>query len=408
MQPGLTLPAITPDSLISTHSLATSGRYISNGTDNLFPYILTKIGRISPVHRGIINKKVEFIAGADWTTENEELERQLRELNADGEDFTAVLKKVALDDMTAGYAYFEVVTNAQRNMLNIYHHDFTTVRLTTDKTRVGIKKDWRTSWLNSAIDAQSIRELPLWPAMEQDEDGYLRSMVMLKGYEPEFHNYGVPDWIAGMNVAAISYKTDRWNLSRIDNAFQPSGVFLLNGIEDDEEADEAKKLLEEEFSGEGSAGKVVFMVTDTEGDAGKFVPLNIKFDADWDSLDKNAISKLIAAHSWYRSLMSLPDSTGFDTERILNEWRMANKSTIAPKQKEYLKAFSKVIEEILGIDCSDLTFVNKPPVKESKPPYMRIWEARREDGLEYDPDDPAQQEFIASIITRRTNNRINA
>lgn len=397
---GLVVPNLVPDPVQSSYFL-TEGKYIPNGADNMLPYFLAKIGRTSPVHRGIINKKVEFIAGAKWTTESEELAEVLSNINADQESFSQVLKKVAFDELTAGYAFFEVVTDNARSFINLYHHDFTTVRLTSTKDRVGIKANWREHWV-ATPSQNKVKELPLWPILEES-DGFLRSMVMIKSYEPEFHNYGIPDWIAGMNVAAIGYKTDKWNLSRLDNAFQPSGVFTMNGIEDDEEAQVTKEMLEQEFSGEGAAGKVVFLVTDTEGDSGSFIPINTKHDADWSTLDANAITKLIAAHSWYRSLMSLPDSTGFETERILNEWSMANKSTIQPKQEEYLTPFKNVIEQTLGLDCSDLGFVNRPPVKENKPPYMKVWEARRADGLDYDPEAPDQQQYIATLLNARNS-----
>jgi hypothetical protein len=231
-------------------------------------------------------------------------------------------------------------------------------------------------------------------------------MLFIKSYEPEFFNYGIADWIAGLNVAAIGYKTDRWNISRIDNSFQSSGVFFLSGIDNDDEAEEAKDVLEDEFSGEDAQGKVMFIVAD-ENDAGKFVPISVDFDADWTKLDENAITKLMVAHSWYRSLMSLPDSKGFDTERILNEWQIAKVTTIEPKQRAYLKPIKRVIKDILGLDVSDLKFINKSPVKEKKPGYMMVWEARKMDGLDYDPEDTKQQRYLAELSSRNGKKSIS-
>jgi len=50
-----------------------------------------------------------------------------------------------------------------------------------------------------------------------------------------FEHYGLPSYIAGMNVSAIAYKTDRWNISRLDNSFQLSGVMVLDGEVDNEQ-----------------------------------------------------------------------------------------------------------------------------------------------------------------------------
>ena len=50
----------------------------------------------------------------------------------------------------------------------------------------------------------------------------------------------------------------------------------------------------------------------------------------------------------------------------------------------------------MGIDAASLQVVNRPPTR-SKPIYMRVWEARKADGLDYDPDDERQQAFLSEI-----------
>ena len=40
--------------------------------------------------------------------------------------------------------------------------------------------------------------------------------------------------------------------------------------------------------------------------------------------------------------------------------------------------------------------INRPPTR-SKPLYMKVWEARRADGLDYDTDNPEQNLFLAQI-----------
>lgn len=385
------VPVIEPSKLQTVDGLlGTAHKYIPFGSDNLFPSAIAQLCRQSPVHRGILNRKTEFIAGADWTTENEQLNELFKNINTDGEDFTDVFKKFTFDKLSGGNGWLEFVTNTKRNFLNIFHHDWTTCRLSKDKANCLVTKNWR------SVNAKPT-EIPIYPKVKRD-GSLIRTMIHVKDYEPEFENYGVMAWIAGLNVVAIGYKTDRWNVNRLDNAFQPSGVFVLSGsFKSDEEAEETVQDLEDEFSGEEGQGKVIFIAQDADGKESKFIPLELKFDGDWSKLDENAITKLIAAHSWYRSLTSLPDSNGFDTERILNEWRIANKTTIVPEQRTLLRPIKRVIEDLVGIDTSDLAFINTPPVKEEKPKYMRVWEARRADGLDYDPEDATQQVFLANL-----------
>ena len=56
----------------------------------------------------------------------------------------------------------------------------------------------------------------------------------------------------------------------------------------------------------------------------------------------------------------------------------------------------KLIGEVLGLDASSVEIVNRPPTR-SKPIYMKVWEARKADGLEYDPGDARQQQFLSEI-----------
>ena len=54
------------------------------------------------------------------------------------------------------------------------------------------------------------------------------------------------------------------------------------------------------------------------------------------------------------------------------------------------------MSEIMGVDCSSLAIINRPPTR-SKPIYMKVWEARKADGLDYDENDERQQLFLSEI-----------
>ena len=75
---------------------------------------------------------------------------------------------------------------------------------------------------------------------------------------------------------------------------------------------------------------------------------------------------------------------------------MALNTVILPIQAQLLEPIRAIISSELGVDASSLEVVNRPPSR-SKPLYMRVWEARRADGLDYDEYDPEQQRFLAEI-----------
>lgn len=366
------------------------------GSDNLFPQAVAHLNRKSNVHRSLINRKTTYITGKGFSSENEQLLEFCKNVNANNESLRKVFKKLNFDDQSNGNAYLEIVTNREKNFLNLYHHDYTTCR-------VGDREDkgyivLHPYWARQSSSKEKTKRIPLYPNFEDTEgDGNLRSMIHFKGYEPEFTDYGIPEWIAGMGVSAIAYKTDKWNISRLDNNFNSSGVFLVEGeFDSEEEAEELKRDFKKEFVGEGNTGKIMFIAKNEGGDNTQFIPFSGKTDSDWSNLHIQSTNDLVIAHGWFRSLSGISDNTGFDTDRILNEYQVALETVILDKQEYFLEEIKKVIKSITGLETEDLTVINKPPVT-AKPDYMRIWEARKADGLEFDPDDKEQTPFLATL-----------
>jgi hypothetical protein len=197
-------------------------------------------------------------------------------------------------------------------------------------------------------------------------------------------------------VSAIAYKTDRWNISRLDNSFQLSGVMMLDGsVGDPAQAGEIMRLAERKFA--GRPGQVMIMLREGQGnDNSKFVPITSANEGDWRSLHEQATGDIVVAHSWFRSLSGLDYGGGFSSERIMYEYHIALNTVILPEQTELLEPIRRVIELVLGVNASSLVVVNRPPTN-GKPLYMKVWEARKADGLDYDENDEDQKLYLAQI-----------
>lgn len=362
------------------------------GDDNMLPYLLSLMARRSVIHRRIINDKADYIAGKGVAyNENIPLLGDIVEhANGSGESLRSVIARLALDEAMFGNAFMEVVTDAEHSYLSFYHIDASTCRLARDTEHVVMHHDWRHFRSSEACT------LPLYPHFEALEDGTLRSVVHYKDYEPMFSHYGVAPYVAGLGAAAILYKTDKWNIARLDNSFQLSGVMMLDGaVGSEEEADRMVRMAEERFS--GNPGQVLFVLRDkAEGDSSRFIPIDTSADGDWRSLHEQSESDLVVAHSWFRSLSGLDYTSGFSTERILHEYEVALNTVILGEQEQLLEPIRQIIGSVLGVDASSLEIINRPPTR-SKPLYMRVWEARKADGLDYDENDPDQQLFLAQI-----------
>ena len=391
-----------PDPFACTAVTQRSGndKYWRWGDDNLFPVALALMSRRSTTHRRIINDKADYISGKgfNYDRSNRLLAAFIERVNGSGESLRQVLNRLAFDKSLFGNAFMEVVTDENHSFLSLFHQDASRCRVARDDRHVLLHHDW------SRFTSKDARSLPIYPLFEKDEAGLLRSIVHYKDYEPMFEHYGVPPYIAGFNVSAIAYKTDRWNISRLDNSFQLSGVMMLDaGVDNEELASELMRRAERRFA--GNPGQVMFVIKEPGGseDNSRFIPISSSNDGDWRDLHDQATGDIVVAHSWFRALSGLDYASGFNAERILHEYEIALNTVILGEQAELMEPILALMNSILEVDTSSVQIVNRPPTK-AKPLYMRVWEARKADGLDYDPEAEDEQYFLAQITKYNLKN----
>ena len=350
------------------------------------------MARRSTTRRRIINDKADYISGKGFIYDNEipRLAYFIESANGQGETLRQIFNKLAFDKSLFGNAFLEIVTTTNHDFLSLFHQDASKCRLAKDGKHVLLHHDWH------QFSTANAKQLPLYPLFEKFPDGTIRSIFHYKDYEPMFEHYGVPPYIAGFSVSAIAWKTDRWNISRLDNSFQLSGVMMLDSSVDNEaEAERIVRLAEQKFA--GNPGQVMFVIRDGgEDDNSRFIPIAAQNEGDWQALHEQAVGDIVVAHSWFRTLSGLDYAAGFSAERILHEYEVALNTVILAEQDELTEPIRAVIASVLGLDTTSLQIVNRPPTR-SKPIYMKVWEARKADGLDYDPDDERQQPYLSEI-----------
>jgi hypothetical protein len=366
--------------------------FIPFGQDNLFPQALALFSRLSPNHRGVLNSKERFFQGDGIIGVNAIAKAWIESVNAEGESLNKVQKKLWIDEHRFGNVWIELITDNKGSFLFINHIDSTKCRLSRQGNEVLIHPDW--SKYTSKTD-KDLRTLALYPSWGEDKEhpNIKRSVYHKFSYEPEFTYYGVPSHISGKDSVQIDFKTNKWNLARLVNAFQPSGMLAIP-VKDKAEADKVLREVEK-HTGEGNQGKV-FPIAKSRAMEGQkaedvtFTPFQSNDTGSWMDLHKQSLSDIVMAHGWYRSLCSIPDNTGFDTTRIINEYNIAFPQ-INEAQFEYTEWYQKIYKEVTGKDI-EIEFQNSPPLSTDK--YYFIWEMREKKGLPFDPKDPAQNVII--------------
>lgn len=372
------------------------------GSDNLYVQALASLYRQSITLRGIINSKVIYTSAGGFILEEESGPATdfINSPNESMDSLTDLFEKYLVDRYMSGNAYLEIIKNSDNSVVNIGHIQTVKVRLHKSLDSVLVHPDWA-RYESTKEDAVRIA---LWPNFTE-VDGLQRSVIHIKDYEPDFDFYGIPTYIAALDAAGIGYKTNKWNISRLDNSFQTSGVLLISGDMDDDDAQDLSDTIVEEMTGEDNQGKLTVIVKKlgAEGAGTEFTPINENHEGDWTQLHSQSNDDLIIANNWKKSLAGITENSGFDVDRILNDYQVARSTFLIKEQKKFIDIVSRVMLELQNLDLAGLAIVNKPPIslltKLNADKFTFKWEARAEAGLDFDAEDPVQQGYVDSTST---------
>lgn len=342
--------------------------------NNLFPEEMTSLARQSAYWRGVINSKVTYCAGAEFESTDQKFLDLMNEMRLHD-----TFKRLLLDDFITGNSYIEIVTDVKKSFVKIFHQDTTKPRVATNFEGFILNPDWASR--KTELDVK----IPVYPKFVKDKNGLLHSLIHIKSYEPGFKYYGIPNNYAGMKAAVIDFQADRWNKERLENNFSIDGLMIIPGVDTPEEAKKILKDINENNTGAKNAGKIRFVFQKTlnageQKEKPEFVGLKDKDDGSWLEVNKLASEKILIANGWYASLAAFPEATGFDTNRILNDYKIAKLNVINPVQELWIGIFTKIFSDF-GFN-SEFSIKNIAPIDEVDNEVLTINERREMLGKE--------------------------
>lgn len=328
--------------------------YIPFGDNNLFPQKIYKTYRKSGVNRSVITSKRNYVIGEGFTSENDSFNNWTPNPNETLRDLS---NKAVLDKIVTGNGWIEIVLiNGE---MNWFHKDTTTVRIHKGGEHAILHPDWS----NFEGFKKFAKVIPLYPKFEM-VDGFKRSMLQIKDYEANFVWYGIPSNIGALDSAKINEKTNSWNLSRLENSFKISGILNIVANFSDEDAKAFEEKIKNKFTGEDNQAKLLTIIQEIGGEANPstFVPIETNEEGNWINLHTQATNEIIISNQWFASLAGVNINTGFDTNRIRNDYQIAISTIIPYEQKFFIEAYQRVLNDQLNFGLDDLAFVNKSPL----------------------------------------------
>jgi hypothetical protein len=316
----------------------------------------------SPTLRRIINDKTNMVVGdgfipligrpnSNLASRNSEqstfadeqldyIETYIDKVNLHQQNLAEVITALAHDFDAFGNCFAELVRG--EGFVYIYH---TPVYMTAfrkagdDKvvTSIGIYDNWEEVPLTSEgtqYANKGFREVPIYPRWsEKDEYGIDRSIIHIKQYAAGYFYWGLPEWIAAKQWAEIEYFIQRFNSSKFENGFMPSGLLQFFGSMSNAEAKSLLEAIEKKFTGAGNNHKIFMQVLRDEKLRANWVPMSQSYDGEFLQLQELAASNIVTANRWSKSLAGFAQDGQLGTnQQLRQELEYVQNTVVKPRQ----------------------------------------------------------------------------
>lgn len=331
------------DSKIPTFKESRNKDYIKYGDDNKYPDYLTYLFNKSAKHGAIIGGKAFYIFGEGY--ENGEVV-----VNRLGETLNDVSKKAILDVEIYGGFRLEIIWNAAQKVKEIYHVDYTTIRV----GKAGgyyFKENW---------DILNRDEETFIPAFNPNNP-FGSQIYAYNEYRPKTRYYPLPEYIGSNNFIETDIEISKYYLSAIRNGMTPSKMIqFFKGEPTEDKKREIERRMSQKFAGAENAGK--FLLVFNDANATKSVEVTDLSASDLDKhmieLNKTCQQEIFSGHR-----VTSPMLFGIKTEGQLGgntELKVAYELFQATYSKPKANAFDKEVNYIFSFSSQQGKYELKP------------------------------------------------
>jgi hypothetical protein len=300
--------------------------YVEFGELNNYPEYLLSLYNESPKHGAIVKGKSTYIFGRGFEEKGK--------ANSRGESWNDILKKCVKDDeLFRGY-YLQVIWNRIGQISEVYHIDFSKVRVAKDLSCFYIKNDWL-DW------KEKPREYPQFNT--QNPTG--SQIYYKREYNPTSEIYPLPSYFQGLNYIESDIEVSRHILGNAKQGFVGSTLINLNNGDpiNEEHKGEVEKGLLKKFTGD-SGKRVVIMFNKSKENSADIQNLGTTMLTKEDFTNINSLiqQEIFASHQ-----ITSPSLFGIKTEgqlggrtEIRDAYEIFNNTYVQERQEEFNQVFT--------------------------------------------------------------------
>lgn len=287
-------------------------------------------------------QKPETVSDVDLS----EIEDLIEDVNAHGQTLADVHAAGAFDYNSFGNAVFEIVKGKVGNdrfcsIYNVPLYNIAIKRTGLDQIirEYAVYDDWENFPLTSdgtEFQNRGFRTIAAYPKFTKHKDGSQRSIIHIKQYAAGYSYYGLPDWVSARQWAELEYRIQRYNTSKFDNSFLPSGILQLFGSTTPAEAKKIVDKIEKKFTGTGNNHKMLIQILRDEKQKANWIPMTKELDGEFLELQQTASGKLVTACGWSAALAGISTAGKLGSnQEIKSETEKVQNTTIKPIQNVF-------------------------------------------------------------------------
>ena len=304
------------------------------GIKNNFPNLLLDLYAQSPTHHSACDFAIASILGNGVDFEQMKLNGDEVVPNVN-QTWDEVIKSLATDYILYGSYAIEVIMNKDGKTFSFYHIPLDRVRWSEYDENGEIPSYWIcTDWT----------EIGKYPPIEVEALSISNNKRLEKGkpylfvfrtYSPTMNYYTQPKYAAGISAIQSEIEFVQHDLKSAVNNFIPSGMLVLDEVENDEERQGIIDNINKMFVGTNNSNSLMISFrSSVEQQNPTFVPFtanngNVNIYAD---ANERTINRILCAHQIpSAALIGLPDlnNSGFSSEaaKLETAYQLYNKLT---------------------------------------------------------------------------------
>ena len=277
-----------------------SGKYITYGFANEYPYYLLDNYRRSSKHNAIVNGKVNYIMGGGWQAGDDlTVEQQARFIKFfDGmsstEDLNDITEKLVLDlELFNGFAV-AVTWSKLGTIAKMEHVPFEKIRVDKEEKMFQVADWYNDDMMQLFPKVGDVEKIPAF----DPENRLGKQLFYYRVYAAGVKHYPLPEYIGGNAWIEADVQVANFHNNNLRNNFW--GGYLINfnnGIPTPEEQGDIERQIKRKFSGTDNAGRFVVTFNDDAAKAPTLEPLTPSdMDKQFEILNKAIQQEIFIAH----------------------------------------------------------------------------------------------------------------